>query len=149
MSLSSSLGVSGNVVKQVQKVLAASLSPVGALTVARRLVTTLAGSLAPVGAIVKQVNKGLFASVAVSGAVVRQVNKVLSGVVSPIGVVRKQVSKVLLAMVTPVGGLVGNRIFQVVLSGVLGITGAVASVFINGTGVVIRGLVPWIRRRRR
>jgi hypothetical protein len=98
---------------------------------------------------VKQVNKGLFASVGVSGAVVRQVNKVLGGVLSPIGVVRKQVNKVLLATVTPVGALTGNRIFQVVLSGVLGITGAVAGVFINGTGVVIRGLVPWIRRRRR
>lgn len=123
------LTVSGSIVKSVSKV--------------------LNGVVTPSGVVSKVISKNLTGSVSATGVLVKKVSVTLSGGVALTGTLVKRVSKTFTGVVTPTGTLVKSYIRYVVLSGVVTPVGSLVSQFISGSGVVVKSMLPWIRRRRR
>jgi len=153
LSLAGSVGPSGMVARQVDKLVAGVVAPVGSLS--RSGQKLLSGQIMPTGTAssIRSILLSLAGSVGPSGMVARQVRLLTGGAVQPVGAALKSISRGWGGVVTPAGtaafiktlllsvtgsltpsGVVGRRVNKV-FSGALGISGGLgkrASRLFNG-----------------
>lgn len=143
-NVSGSLTPSAALLKSTTKKPAGTITPTGA--VAKSLARSLAGAITPTGALLKQalkiltgtvsssgaltaeklVYKALAGTVGASGAVLRASTKVLAGSLTPGAILTKLLTRALAGTVDSSGELTAQRLIFIVLSGVVGISGALA-----------------------
>jgi hypothetical protein len=101
--LASAITPSGTLAKQIQKALTSTITSAG--TLAKQIQKALASSITPAGAFVRQLNKALTSTITVAGVLSKQAQKALTSAITPAGVIKKQVNKSLVSSITPAGTL--------------------------------------------
>lgn len=103
ISLAGSIGPSGALLKQPNKLMGGGITPAGALL--KRPGKLLAGALTPSGVLLTKPFKIFAGSITPTGALTKQPGKIISGSVTPSGTVKKQPNKLFAGAIGPVGSL--------------------------------------------
>lgn len=121
-----SITPTGSVTKRLTKALAGAITPTGALV--KRALKILSGSVGSSGALTAQklIYKALDGTVGVSGALLRASTKVLTGSLTPSASLTKLLTRALAGTVDSSSEITAQRLIFIVLSGTVGISGALA-----------------------
>jgi len=106
-SLAASLSPLGELVKNAQRVFTAALSFAGALTGGKVTLASLTGAFTPAGSLTKQTQKILAGALSPTGAVIRDINRALVGAFSPVGTLERLTARAISGILSWIGALVG------------------------------------------
>lgn len=148
-TLSSAITLSSSLNKLTSRTLTGTTTIVGTLTQSIVFTIALSGAITLVGALAKQTNKAVAGSISLASTLTRQTNKLFSSSITLSGNVLKNTSRLLQSQIVLSGTLLRAVVFNKLVTGVLSVAGALATLFIpsgGGGGTIISQIKPFIRR---
>jgi len=139
-SLDGSVTATGSIEKLIQKLLDGSSTLSGDLSTQLVILSDVSGSSTLAGGLSKLIDKKFTGSTAPSGTIQKLIAKQLKASMTPSGGLQKRIEKVLDGSLTPTGTVITAVVILLQLAGQIVMTGALATLFIAGTGAVSKFL---------